>query len=74
MVGQAITNPISGPSFDFTLAIGPELDNSCTQPYTTPYAIHYVHYVVEGYETLDFPILHLTFRNLGVGPNFGPIC
>ena len=26
-VGQAITNPISGPSFDFTFTIGPELDN-----------------------------------------------
>ena len=25
-VGQAITNPISGPSFDFTFTIGPELD------------------------------------------------
>ena len=24
---QAITNPISGPSFDFTFTIGPELDN-----------------------------------------------
>ena len=26
-MGQAITNPISGPSFDFTFTIGPELDN-----------------------------------------------
>ena len=26
MVGQAITDPISGPSFDF-FTIGPELDN-----------------------------------------------
>ena len=25
-VGQAITDPISGPSFDFTFTIGPELD------------------------------------------------
>ena len=25
---QAITNPISGPSFDFTFTIGPELDKS----------------------------------------------
>ena len=24
---QAITDPISGPSFDFTFTIGPELDN-----------------------------------------------
>ena len=28
MVGQAITDPISGPSFDFTFTIGPELDNT----------------------------------------------
>ena len=27
VVGQPITDPISGPSFDFTLTIGPELDN-----------------------------------------------
>ena len=27
VVGQAITDPISGPSFDFTFTIGPELDN-----------------------------------------------
>ena len=27
MVDQPITNPISGPSFDFTFTIGPELDN-----------------------------------------------
>ena len=26
-LGQAITDPISGPSFDFTFTIGPELDN-----------------------------------------------
>ena len=31
-VGQAITDPISGPSFDFWLfTIGPELDNYCTR-------------------------------------------
>ena len=27
VVGQPITDPISGPSFDFTFTIGPELDN-----------------------------------------------
>ena len=27
VVGQPITNPISGPSFDFTFTFGPELDN-----------------------------------------------
>ena len=27
-VGQAITDPIAGPSFDVTLTIGPELDNN----------------------------------------------
>ena len=27
-MGQPITNPISGPSFDFTFTIGPELDNT----------------------------------------------
>ena len=27
VVGQPITNLISGPSFDFTFTIGPELDN-----------------------------------------------
>ena len=27
MVDQPITNPISGPSFDFTFTVGPELDN-----------------------------------------------
>ena len=27
VLGQAITNPISGPNFDFTFTIGPELDN-----------------------------------------------
>ena len=27
-VGQPITDPISGPSFDFTFTIGPELDNT----------------------------------------------
>ena len=27
VVGQAITDLISGPSFDFTFTIGPELDN-----------------------------------------------
>ena len=27
-MGQAITDPISGPSFDFTFTIGPELDNN----------------------------------------------
>ena len=26
-VDQAITDPISGPSFDFTFSFGPELDN-----------------------------------------------
>ena len=28
VVGQPITDPISGPTFDFTFTIGPELDNS----------------------------------------------
>ena len=28
VVGQPITDPISGPSFDFTFTIGPELDKS----------------------------------------------
>ena len=27
VVGQPITDPISGPTFDFTFTIGPELDN-----------------------------------------------
>ena len=27
-VDQPITDPISGPSFDFTFTFGPELDNS----------------------------------------------
>ena len=27
VVDQPITDPISGPSFDFTFTIGPELDN-----------------------------------------------
>ena len=27
-VDQAITDPISGPSFDFTFSFGPELDNN----------------------------------------------
>ena len=29
VVGQPITDPISGPSFDFTFTIGPELDKIC---------------------------------------------
>ena len=28
VVGQAITDPISAPSFDFTFTIGPELDKN----------------------------------------------
>ena len=28
VVGQPITNPISGPSFDFTFTFGPELDKT----------------------------------------------
>ena len=30
-VGQAITDPISGPSFVFTFTIGPELDKICLE-------------------------------------------
>ena len=30
VVDQAITDPIAGPSFDFTFLFGPELDNKCS--------------------------------------------
>ena len=33
---QTITDPISGPSFDFTFTIGPELDNYIIIKWTVP--------------------------------------
>ena len=36
VVDQPITDPISGPSFDFTFTFGPELDNMMWMTGTSP--------------------------------------
>ena len=37
-----VTDPISGPSFDFTFTLGPELDNSKVQitPFTLSFSVN----------------------------------
>ena len=53
-VGQPITDPISGPSFDFTFTFGPELDNFIQELYQSSKKVSYLKSHVDGKHLWNF--------------------